>query len=255
MTAALAVAGQLDDLAAVGALEHVARERLVGRAERDLAAVEAQHAVPAPRLLDVVRGDRAARAPRAASASSSASSRSALGASRPVNGSSSSMSGASCTSARATSTRWRWPPDSSPNVSPARSRQPDALERRAARAARSRAARPPPPRQRANAPISATSSALTGKSSRERSVCGTVAAAPATSSAPASGGSSPSSTRNSVVLPPPLGPRTATRSPGARRELTSRSTGGAVARRQPDARGRAARSARPAIGHPLAGRR
>ena len=37
-------------------------------------------------------------------------------------------------------------------------------------------------------------------------------------------GSSPSSARNSVVLPPPLGPSTATRRPGATSKETARST-------------------------------
>ena len=52
------------------------------------------------------------------SACSSAKTRSicaALGRSTPDSGSSSSSSGASCTSARAISTRWRWPPLSVPN--------------------------------------------------------------------------------------------------------------------------------------------
>ena len=84
--------------------------------------------------------------PSSASSASSCSSRSALGWSTPVNGSSRSRTGASCTSARATSTRWRCPPESSPNWRRACSARPTRPS--AARAA----ARPPapgplPPRQ------------------------------------------------------------------------------------------------------------
>ena len=50
-------AGQLDDLAGVGGLEHGAVQGGLGWPERDLAAVEAQHAVPPARLVDVVGGD------------------------------------------------------------------------------------------------------------------------------------------------------------------------------------------------------
>src|SRR5206468_1652754 len=66
---------------------------------------------------------------------------------------------------------------------------------------------------RASAPIVATSRALTGKSSRERSVCGT-SAQRADSTVPARAGSVPTSTLKSVVLPPPLGPSTPSRCPG-----------------------------------------
>ena len=76
-------------------------------------------------------------------------------------------------------------------------------------------------------PIRATSSALTGKSSRERSVCGTTAKRAGARSVPAMGASSPSSTRKSVVLPPPLGPRTPIRSPACNANDTSVSTGDA----------------------------
>ena len=61
--------------------------------------------------------------------------------------------------------------------------------------------------------MSATSSALTGKSRRERSVCGTTPQRPGATTRPATGSSSPVSARKSVVLPPPFGPRTAARSP------------------------------------------
>ena len=49
---------QLDDHPAVRRLQHRHREHLIGRPERDLAAVEAQDAVPPASLLDVVRGDQ-----------------------------------------------------------------------------------------------------------------------------------------------------------------------------------------------------
>ena len=75
-------------------------------------------------------------------------------------------------------------------------------------------------------PSSATSNAVTGKSSLVRSVCGTVAESARTSSSPASGRSSPVSRRKSVVLPPPFGPRTAILSPLWTRKLTSSSASG-----------------------------
>src|SRR5437870_3746495 len=56
------VSWQRDDLAAVGRLQHLARERPLGWAEGDLAAVQAQDAVEAARLLEVVRGDEEAAA-------------------------------------------------------------------------------------------------------------------------------------------------------------------------------------------------
>ena len=49
--AGIAVSGQHHDRAAVGALEHVAREHDAWRPERHLAAVQAQHAVPPTGLL------------------------------------------------------------------------------------------------------------------------------------------------------------------------------------------------------------
>ena len=73
--------------------------------------------------------------------------------------------------------------------------------------------------------MSATSSALTGKSSRERSVCGTYAVTPSIAAVPATAGSSPSRARKSVVLPPPLGPSTATAWPACAVNVTSRSAG------------------------------
>ena len=164
--------------------------------------------------------------PSAPSSASSASRRSALGPSRPVNGSSSRITRASCTSARATSTRWRWPPERSPNVAWACSASPTAAS--AARAAR-RCARPGR-RHHGSVeiePMRATSSALTGKSSRERSVCGTTPKRAGARSVPAMGASSPRRTRKSVVLPPPFGPRTPMRSPACRANDTSVSTGAA----------------------------
>ena len=55
-------AGQRDDLAAIGLLEHGAGECRRGRPERDLPAVEAEHPLEAARLLEVVRGDEQAAA-------------------------------------------------------------------------------------------------------------------------------------------------------------------------------------------------
>src|SRR3954470_18890843 len=51
------VAGKRDELAAVGLLEHLARQRLRGRSERDLASVQAEHAVERAGVLEVVRRD------------------------------------------------------------------------------------------------------------------------------------------------------------------------------------------------------
>ena len=73
--------------------------------------------------------------------------------------------------------------------------------------------------------MSATSSAVTGKSSLVRSVCATYAGRPLTSTLPASGSSSPRRTRNRVVLPPPFGPSTHTDRPGATSKETSSRTG------------------------------
>ena len=71
--------------------------------------------------------------------------------------------------------------------------------------------------------MSTTSKALTGKSSRARSVWGTYAGRPGSSIVPRRIGSSPSSARKSVVLPPPFGPSTPTISPAAAVKATSRS--------------------------------
>ena len=134
-----------DEVGAVGLLEHVERERLGRRPEGDLAAVEAQHDVPAARLVDVVRGDEQ-RAALAGQPHEQLLEALGADASRPVKGSSRSTTSASCTSARATSTRWRWPPERSPKVACAWSARPMASS--ASRAcARSRAARAPPPGQ------------------------------------------------------------------------------------------------------------
>ena len=87
-------------------------------------------------------------------------------------------------------------------------RAPPARPSRSARPARRHHGRP------ATVPMSATSRAETGKSSRERSVCGTTRA-PRRALEPPAGASSPVRTRKSVVLPPPFGPRTPIRSPAA----------------------------------------
>ena len=113
--AAVAVPGVDDDRAAVGRLEHLARQRLGGRPKAIWRRLRQSTRSQRARLLDVVGRRSGSRAPRPPGRASSASSSSALVASRPVNGSSSSSTGASWTSARAISTRWRWPPESSPN--------------------------------------------------------------------------------------------------------------------------------------------
>ncbi len=184
-----------------------------GGAEGDLAAVQAQHRVPGQRLRDVVGGDEHARALRPRACRSARSGRAALGASRPVNGSSKSTTSASCSSARATSTRWRCPPESSPNVSRACRRRPT---RSSASSAAARSARPGRRHHgpRPSAPISTTSSARDGVVQPRALGLRHGPAAPAhASSVPRRGASSPSSARISVVLPPPLGPSTPTRSP------------------------------------------
>ena len=83
--------------------------------------------------------------------------------------------------------------------------------------------------------MSTTSNALTGKSSRARSVCGTYAGRPGSSIVPRRTGSSPSSARKSVVLPPPLGPSTPTISPapGDEADVAQRVRTGDVAAREP----------------------
>jgi len=185
---------------AVGPHEHVPREHVVGRAERDLAAIQAQHTIPAARLLDVVRGDEhgASLVRERVEQVRQLPGRDDV---KAREGLVEQQQPARPARARAAmSTRWRWPPLSLPNVSPARSTSPTSS--RAARA-RSRSARPGRRHhgRMGSAPIRATSSALTGKSRRERSVCGTLAAWAATAHAAAAGRSSPSRTRNSVVLP------------------------------------------------------
>ena len=64
--------GTVDQRLAVGLLEHLGAQHVGGRPERDLAPVEAQHALPAAGLRDLVRGDqqRAALAGQAARAGS-----------------------------------------------------------------------------------------------------------------------------------------------------------------------------------------
>ena len=88
--------------------------------------------------------------------------------------------------------------------------QPDALERRE-RAGPIRASRPPPPRAAADARPSARRRAprpdSPAASARSGAPCRSARARRAT---PRLGASSPSSARISVVLPPPLGPRTPT---------------------------------------------
>ena len=154
-----------------------------GRAERDLAVVEAQHPRPARGPGRRRAWRRAARGPRPAARRTRARSAPRSARSTPDSGSSSSSTGASCTSARAISTRWRWPPESVPKRSCARSASPTRSSAASA-AARSAAATRRNHGVRPYAPISATSCALTGKSSRARSVCGTYAGRPASATSP-----------------------------------------------------------------------
>ena len=175
------------------------------------------------RLLEVVGGDRRRPAPPPPARAISASRLSALGRSRPEKGSSSSSTPASWTSARAISTRWRWPPERRPKVCSASARRPtrsSASRRRLALAP----ARPPPPGQPRQRPHRrhverrdrvVEPRALGLGHGRRRSR--------ATRSVPASGGSSPSSARSSVVLPPPLGPSRASVCPRAGRSRRRRS--------------------------------
>ena len=133
-----AVTGKRDDRAAVRRLEHRAVEHL-GRSARTRPAVDSGRARGPRQAPARGRASRsAARGPPPASSASSRSSSSALGWSTPENGSSSSSTGASWTSARATSTRWRWPPESSPNERSARSARPT---RSSASSAKRRSAR------------------------------------------------------------------------------------------------------------------
>ena len=184
-----------------------------GRAECDLAPVQAQHAVPRARLLHVVRRDQHGASLRRRGRRSAPSSRAALGSSSPEKGSSSSSTSASCTSARATSTRWRWPPESSPKVSPARSARPTAPSASSGQAALG-AARPPPPRHAPQRPHQRDVERA-HRVVEPRALGLRDDAAPAVHRRPCRRAtcSSPSSARNSVVLPPPLGPSTPTRIP------------------------------------------
>ena len=138
--------------------------------------------VPRARLGDVVGGDQD-RVALVAQLVEQRSIRDALAGRRPTAARRAASRDAPWTSARAIITRWRWPPDSAPKRMSAQppARRGGAPRRRArapsARSARHHGVRP-------YAPISATSSALTGKSSRALSVCGTSAGAPASSTSP-----------------------------------------------------------------------
>ncbi len=118
-----------------------------GGAERDLRAVQADHAVPAARLLDVVGGDEQDRGPRRAARRTPPRSAPRWRRRRRDSGSSSSSTRLSCSSARAIRTRWRWPPDSAPKRLRARSARPTRSS--AARAASRSARGERPPRRRA----------------------------------------------------------------------------------------------------------
>ena len=148
---------------------------------------------------------------------------SALAGSTPASGSSSSSTAASWTSARAMSTRWRWPPDRAPYA--VRS-SPDRPTRASAARAASRSRRRAGSHQRpASEPMTATSRALTGKSSRAWAAWATCAGRPWIRTVPAASGSWPISARKRVVLPPPLGPSTHTELPASAAKDTPLSTG------------------------------
>ena len=93
--------------------------------------------VPARRLVDVVGGDEHAAALAGERRRAAPSSRSALGASRPREGLVEQQhAGRPARSARAISTRWRWPPESSPNVASAAVGEADRASAASARRAR-----------------------------------------------------------------------------------------------------------------------
>ena len=153
------------------------------------------------------RGSRRRRcAPRRAGGRGSLEKAVSVGASAPESGSSRSRRSASCTSARASSTRWRCPPESWPTWRRACSPIPTACERRAgpvaldmltAAAASPRGGRRPGGRRRP---------AESGKSHPRGPSWGTNPVVPSTATVPAAGRTVPRRARSSVVLPAPFGP-------------------------------------------------
>ena len=138
-------------------------------------------------------------------------------------------------SARPRATRWACPPERAPGRWPAWSARPRRSSHSAARARASALGTP-----RARSPKATFSSALRLAKSRwswnttptERcsgvtntSAAGSSTTVPPISMRPSSMGSSPARQRISVVLPAPLGPSTATTSPGSTASATRRSSG------------------------------
>ena len=147
-----------------------------------------------------------------------------VSASRAANGSSRQRTVRPDSSVRANATRWRIPPDSS--AGRARSKPPRPKSRSSAAACSRAAPRSTPATRSASA---ALSTALRHGSSRSRWA---MSAAGAASTVPVSGAGSPQTSSSSVVLPQPLGPTTATISPGRAVRLRPRTavTGGAPRR-------------------------
>ncbi len=147
-----------------------------------------------------------------------------VSASSALNGSSSSSRPGALTSARASETRWAWPPDSVTGHTSCFSASPTSSS--PARARRRRSSRLPSRRARA------TLSPTRFQGSR-RGCWNATETTPSTSTLPWVTGSSPASVRSSVDLPEPLRPRTATSSPGAMsRSRCSRTTWSPNARRR-----------------------
>ena len=213
---------QDDQLAAVGLLERLAVERRRGRAERDLAAVEAEHEIECARSLDVVARHEQ----------------------RPALGAQLAEQRLDQLGARGIHPGERLVEQEHPRVLHQGAREQRALAlaarqlaevrvgllgeadpfERAARGGSLIAAGGSHQRPFASAPMSATSRALTGKSRRVRSVWATYAGRPVTCMRPAAGSSSPVRARKRVVLPPPFGPSTQTVTPGSAAKLTPLST-------------------------------
>ena len=149
------------------------------------------------------------------------------------NGSSSSIAGLPSRTVRRNAARWRMPPDSCHGHASLEAAEPEALEQRRARVrARGRAThagelepdrdvvdRPPPGQQRV---------ALR----HERAGAEATPARPSIRTSPASSRSSPARIWNSVLLPAPLGPISATNSPGCGDEVDAVERRAAAARRR-----------------------
>ena len=129
-----------------------------------------------------------------------------LGASRPLKGSSIMTSSGRATSARATRTRWRWPPLSVPKRRVARSARLTRSRASLTRRRMSAVMRLPQPASPIR-PMVTTSAALTGKVRSRSALWGTRPIRSAfTSTRPDRTWQPPTTARMSVVFPPPLGP-------------------------------------------------